>query len=75
MLPLFAEEASSPSMLRHRLDVIKAAIEHVNPQIPVLTVDQPLYAKLKLIQWKIPDIYGEDKFVIILGGLHRTDRF
>ncbi len=32
MLPLFAEEASSPSMLRHCFDIIQAAVQHVNPR-------------------------------------------
>ena len=71
MLPLFAEEASSPSMLRHCLEVIKSAVWHVNPgQTPVISIDQPLYAKLKQLQWSMPSLYGEDKFVLLMGGLH-----
>ena len=35
-----------------------------------MTVDQPLYAIAKQIQWTWPDLYGEDKFVIMMGGLH-----
>ena len=45
----------------HSMDVI---------QVPVLTLDQPLFTIAKLIQWNWPDVYGEEKFVIILGGLH-----
>ena len=42
------------------------ATQHVNPgQVPVLTVDQPLYAIAKAIQWSWPDQYGEGKY-----GLH-----
>lgn len=71
MLPLFAEEASSPSMLRHCFDVIKAAVQYINPgQIPVISVDQPLFAKMKQLQWSMDRVYGEDKFVLLLGGLH-----
>ena len=71
MLPLFVEEAISRSMLRHRFDVIRAAAQHVNPvQIPVICVNQPLFAKLKQLQWSIDREYGEDKLVILPGGLH-----
>ncbi len=34
------------------------------------TVDQPLFAIAKNIQWKWPLDYGEDKFLIMFGGLH-----
>ena len=34
------------------------------------TCDQPLVAILKSIQWQLPDIYGEDKYVVMMGGLH-----
>ena len=71
MLPLFAEEASSPYVLRHCFDVIQAAVQHVNPgQIPVICVDQPLFAKLKQLQWSMDSQYGEDKFVILVGEFH-----
>jgi len=71
MLPLFAEEASTLSMLRHCFEVIQAAVQHVNPgQILVICVDQPLFAKMKQLQWSMDRLYGEDKFVILLGGLH-----
>jgi len=38
--------------------------------VPVIAVDQPLYAISKLIQWNWPSNYGEEQFVILLGGLH-----
>lgn len=71
MLPLFAEEANSPSMLRHCFDVIQAAVQYVNSgQIPVISVDQPLFAKMKQLQWSMDRLYGEDMFVLLLGGHH-----
>ena len=71
MLPFFVEEASSPSTRRHCLEVVKSAVHHLNPgQTPVISVDQPLYAKLKHLQWNMPEQYGEDKFVMLMGGLH-----
>jgi len=58
-------------MVRHAMTIIQRSTNHLNPnQIPVITVDQPLYAIAKQIQWRWPDIYGEDIYVIVLGGLH-----
>jgi hypothetical protein len=49
----------------------QAATQFLNlGQKPVLTMDQPLYALGKQIQWKFPNVYGEDKYVIMLGPLH-----
>ena len=33
-------------------------------------MDQPLYAIAKKVQWYWPAVYGEDKVVVLLGGLH-----
>ena len=30
----------------------------------------PLFALAKMIQWKWPETHGEDKYVVISGGLH-----
>ena len=38
--------------------------------MPTITLDQPLYAITKRIQWTWPEQYGEDQFIVILGGLH-----
>ena len=49
---------------------IRDTVAFLNPgQTPVIAADQPLYALLKQIQWEWPE-YGEDKFVIMFGGLH-----
>ena len=71
LLPLFNEGSKSTAMMYHALNVVKAAISHLNPtQVPCITMDQPLYALVKQIQWTWPNKYGEDKFVIMLGPLH-----
>ena len=58
-------------MLQHSLKAIDASLEQVNPsQIHVLTVDQPLQAKLKLLQCHVKDLTDEDTFFKVLGGLH-----
>ena len=35
-----------------------------------MAVDQPLFALAKQIQWQWPNTYGEDKFIVMFGGLH-----
>ena len=51
--------------------IIIKAVEHLNPgQAAVIEFDQPLYALLKQIQKRYPDTMGEDKLVVMLGGLH-----
>lgn len=70
LLPMFTENAHSLAMIAHVMKVIKAAVQHLNPlQTPVITLDQPLYALAKQIQWTLPEC-DEDKFLAMMGGLH-----
>ena len=53
LLPLFYEKAATPAMIKHGMDVLKQAITFLNPpQIPVIALDQPLFALAKMVQWK-----------------------
>ena len=71
LLPLFYEKAATPAMIKHGMDVLKQAITFLNPpQIPVIALDQPLFALAKMVQWKWPESYGEQKYVVMFGGLH-----
>lgn len=71
LLPLFQEESKSPAMIRHSMNVVRDAINFLNPgQSPVLACDQPLYALAKEIQWTWPETHGENQYVVMLGGLH-----
>ena len=71
LLPLFAEKAAEPSMVKHGMDTIREAVNLLNPgQVPVVAVDQPIFAIAKSIQWKWPAQYGEQVYVTMLGGLH-----
>ena len=71
LLPLFLESAHTVAMIKHSLEVISKAVGHLNPgQSPVITFDQPLYALAKQIQFKWPEKYGEEKLVVMFGGLH-----
>ncbi len=50
-LPLLAEKVDSPATVKHGMIVIQKAIEFLNPgQIPIMAVDQPLYAIGKRVQ-------------------------
>ena len=71
LLPLFQEKAATPEMIQHGMELVTKIIEYLNPhQIPVLVIDQPLYDLAKKMQWTFFDIFGEDKFVVMLGGFH-----
>ena len=71
LMPLFREKSATVAMITHAMKVIKAAVEFVNPgQVPVLTMDQPLFTIGKQIQWRYRDTFGEDKYAIMLGALH-----
>ena len=71
LLPLFYKKAATPAMVKHGMDVLRQAITFLNPnQIPVITVDQPLFALAKMVQWKWPTSHGEQAYVVMLGGLH-----
>ena len=53
------------------MDKVRDTVAFLNPgQIPVIAADQPIYALAKQIQWHRPEQYGEDKYVIMFGGLH-----
>lgn len=71
LLPLFYEKAATPAMIKHGMNVLKQTTNFINPQqIPVITLDQPLFALAKMVQWKWPETLGEDKYVVMFGGLH-----
>ena len=71
LLPLFYEKAATAAMIKHGMNVLKQTIHMLNPnQVPVITLDQPLFAIAKMIQWKWPETPGEDKYVVMFGGLH-----
>ena len=47
-LPLFLDNEHSAALIRHSMVIVKAAVQHLNPdQTPVLAVDQPLYVLAK----------------------------
>ena len=68
---MFTENAHSLAMIPQAINVISSAIKHLNPsQIPVVAVDQPLFALGKQIQWTIGGVFDESHLVVMFGGLH-----
>ena len=60
LLPLFYEKSAMPAMIKHGMDIQRQATQYLNPgQIPVTTLDQPLFALAKSVQWKWPETHGE----------------
>ena len=58
-------------MVKHGMNIIQKATYHGHPeQVPVLTVDQPLYSIAKKLQWSWPADYGKEKFLVLIGSLH-----
>ena len=70
IMPLWRDQAHSVATIKHAMAKVRDTVAFLNPgQTPVIAADQPLYALGKQIQWQWPE-YGEDKFVIMFGGLH-----
>lgn len=71
LLPLLRDQAHSVATIKHVMDKVSDIVSVLNPgQVPVIAADQPIYATAKQIQWHWPEHYGEDKFIIMFGGLH-----
>ena len=71
LLPLPRNQAHPVATIKHVMDKISDTVAFLNPgQVPVIAADQPIYAVAKQIQWYWPEQYGEDKLVIMFGGLH-----
>ena len=71
LMPVFYEKAATAAMVKHGMNVQQIATQFLNTgQIPVTAFDAPLFALAKLVQWKWPDTHGEDKHVVMMGGLH-----
>ena len=71
LLPLFQEQAHSVAMIKHSMDKVKYLVNFPNPgRTPIITADQPLFVIAQQIQWEWPEMYGEDKFIVLFGGLY-----
>ena len=68
LLHLFHERAYTVAMAFTQCHTLSSSAQKAR-QTTVVTVDQPLHALAKEIEWLRPDTYGETKFVILMGGL------
>lgn len=76
MSPLYEDKSNTVSMIKHGMDNLGEVTEFLNPgQIPILCMDLPLFAIGKTIQWSWPVLYGEDKFVLLLGLFTSSNHF
>ena len=71
LLPLLRDQAHSAATVKHVLQKACDTVAHLNlGQVPVITADQPIYASSKQVQWQWSNEYGEDKYLVMFGGLH-----
>ena len=69
LMPLLIENAHATALLSRVMNLVKKAVERLNPnQTPVLTMDQPLPAIAKEIQWLWSDSFSNNKYVIMTRG-------
>ena len=69
LMPLLLENANVTALLSRVMNVVKESWEHLNPnQTPLLTMDQPLSAIAKEIQWLWPDSFTKNKYLIMIGS-------
>ena len=53
------------------MKIIAKTLKSVNPeQKPIVTADQPVYALAKQIQWQYPNVFGEDRMIVMMSDLH-----
>ena len=51
--------------------ILQNVISFLNPgQNPVMACDCPIFAKAKYVQWTWPTTHGEDRLIVMFGGLH-----
>ncbi|KAE8739201.1 hypothetical protein FOCC_FOCC015307 [Frankliniella occidentalis] len=76
LLPLFHDKSASVPMIRHGINLVMKLTEYLNPgQQAVICFDLQLYIIAKKIQWQWPDLYSENKLVVLLGPLHIEQAF
>ena len=73
MMPMFCEDSKSAAMIKHSIDMIWKAVNHLNKGQPiVVALDQLLYAITEHIQWQWPEEYGIHRFIKMLGWLRES---
>ena len=69
MMLMFCEKFKSGTMIKHLMDMIWKAANHLNKDQSVVALDQPLYAIAKCTYWQWPEGHGIHRFLIMLSWL------
>ena len=57
-------------MISYFMKLFKSDVERITPsQIPAIAVEQPPIPMAEQTQWTLGEMYNEDQYVIMLGGL------
>lgn len=67
LMPLLPEPTHTAATIIHTMILLSPQRLHPG-ETPVLTMDQPLFCIAKDIQWVWSDIFGEDKYIAVMGG-------
>ena len=73
ILPIVKDKAKTAPMIKHAMKLVKQGTSKLNPgQTPIITLDLPLYAIAKSIQWHptTSEDFTEDNYVALMGPLH-----
>ena len=70
LIPQFTNNAPTVDMIQHSIKVGRCSCNLQKDKVPVLAMDQLLFALAAQIQWDYREIYDEGKFVILFGGMH-----
>ena len=69
IMPMIREPVHTLQMQYHCMQITKTTIEAVNPgQTPVDVSDQPVYALIKEVQWRYPELFTN--YFPMMGALH-----
>ena len=71
ILPPIDEPVHTLDMQYHCMNIISNTINTLNPgQVPVDTVDQPIFALTKELMIRFPDKFGPDKYFCLFASLY-----
>ena len=70
LLPICRDDSKYPATIQHVWRILRKAVLHLNSGQPIVTtLDQPLFAIAKRLQWFLPE-FGTTNHIFVLGSLH-----
>ena len=71
ILPLIDSHVHTLDTQYHCMEIAKKTTQLLNPlQITCGGCDQPVFKITKDLQWRFPELFGQDKYFCIFGSLH-----